>query len=200
MTSPTPEDPSWVEDPGAGVVKVGVNWRSAALAALTKSKSDNTQVERSKYLLCSQRQTYSIDFFLMALFTRKACRGVPVAGGGVSPAIGTVPASAMVTAAAADGNVSSSGSAREEEAEGLEEDIVSTTQYQHIAMQQNNNKYLKDSISCAFRFRTIRRPCGTSGKASANSTTGSEELSRRASPSASSSARGLTSSVDPLLR
>jgi hypothetical protein len=106
----------------------------------------------------------------------------------------------MVTAAAADGAVHSSGSAREEEAEGLQEDSVSTTQYQHIAIQQGNNKYPEDSISCAFRFRTIRRPCGTSGKASANSTTGLEELSRCTSPSASSSTWGLTSSVDPLLR
>jgi hypothetical protein len=105
----------------------------------------------------NQRQTYSVDFFLMALFTRKACRGVLVAGGGVSPANGTVPATAMVTAAAADGAVScSSGSAWEEEAEGLQEDIVSTTQYQHIAIQQNNNKHPEDLISCAFRFRTIR--------------------------------------------
>jgi hypothetical protein len=165
-----------------------------------KSKSDNTQVERSKYLLCNQRQTYSVDFFLMALFTHKACRGVSVAGGGVSPADGAVPATAMVTAAAAGGAISSSGSAQEEQAEGLQEDFVSTTQYQHIATQQGNNKYPEDSISCAFRFRTIRQPCGTSGKASANSTTGSEELSRCASLSASSSAWGLTSSVDPLLR
>jgi hypothetical protein len=93
----------------------------------------------------------------MALFTRKACRGVSVAGGGVSPADGAVPATAMVTAAAADGAVSSSsGSAREEEAEGLQEDIVSMTRYQQITIQQNNNKYSEDSISCAFRFRTIR--------------------------------------------
>jgi hypothetical protein len=85
-----------------------------------RSKSDNTQVEGSKNLLCNQRQTYSIDFFLMALFTRKACRGVSVAGGRVSPANGLVPATVMVTAAAADGVVSSSsGPAREEEAEGL---------------------------------------------------------------------------------
>jgi hypothetical protein len=139
-----------------------------------KSKSDNTQVERSKCLLCNQRQTYGVDFFLMALFTRKACRGISVAGGGVSPANGAVPATAMVMAAAADGAISSSsGSAREEEAEGLQEDSVSMTQYQHIAIQQGNNKYPEDSISCAFRFRTIQRPCGTSGKASANSTTGS---------------------------
>jgi hypothetical protein len=43
----------------------------------------------------------------------------------------------MVTAAAADGLVlSSSGSAPEEDAEGLQKDVVSTTQYQCIAIQQ----------------------------------------------------------------
>jgi hypothetical protein len=132
----------------------------------------------------------------MALFTRKARRGISVVGGGVSPANGAVPATAMVTAAVADGAASSSsGSAQEEEVEGLQEDIVSTTHHQHIAIQQDNNKYPEDSISCTFRFRTILQPCGTSGKASANSTTGSEELSRRASPSASSSTWGLVSSV-----
>jgi hypothetical protein len=198
VAGPALEDSSWVEDPRAGVAEAGVGWRFVALAALMKSKSDNTQVEQSKYLLCNQRQTYSVDFFLMALFTRKAC--LSVAGGGVSPANGAVPATAMVTATAADGAVSSSsGSVQEEEVEGLQEDSVSTTQYQHIAIQQGNNKYPEDSISCAFRFRTTLRPCGTSGKASANSTTGLEELSRRASPSASSSAWGLASSVDPLL-
>jgi hypothetical protein len=72
VTGPALEDSSQVEDPGAGVVEAGVSWRSAALAALTKSKSVNTHVERSKYLLCNQRQTYSIDFFLMALFIRMA--------------------------------------------------------------------------------------------------------------------------------
>jgi hypothetical protein len=121
---PAPEDPSWVKDPGAGVVEAGVSWRSVAVAALMKSMSVNTQVERSKCLLCNQRQTYSVDFFLMALLTRKACRGVPVVGGGVSPAKGAVPATAMVTAAVADGVFSSSsGSARVEEAEGLHEDM-----------------------------------------------------------------------------
>jgi hypothetical protein len=66
----------------------------------------------------------------MALFTRKACRGVSVAGSGVSPANGAVPAMAMVTTVAADGAASSSsGPAREEEAEGLQEDMVSTTQH-----------------------------------------------------------------------
>jgi hypothetical protein len=128
-------DSPWAADPGAGVVEAGFSWRSVALAALAKSKSVNIQVENSKHLLCNKRQTYSVDFFLMALFTRKACRGVSVAGDGVSPANGTVPAMAMVTAAAADGAVSSSsGSVREEEAEGLQEDIVSTSQYQHTVI------------------------------------------------------------------
>jgi hypothetical protein len=85
-----------------------------------KSRSVNIQVENSERLLCNQMQTYSVDFFLMALFTRKACRGVSVAGDGVSLANGAVPATAMVTAVTADGAVSSSsGSVREEEAEGL---------------------------------------------------------------------------------
>jgi hypothetical protein len=152
--------------------------------------------------LCNQVQTYSVNFFLMALFTRKACRGISVAGGGVSPANGTVPATAMVTAAVAYGAApsSSSGSAREEEAEGLQEDVVSMSQYQHIAIQQGHRKYPEDSISCTFRLRATRRPCGTSGRASVNSTAGPEKLSHLASPSAPSSARGLTSSVDLLLR
>jgi hypothetical protein len=66
-------------------------------------------------------QTYSVDFFLMALFTRKACHGVSIAGGGISPAGGVVPVTAMVTAAAADGAVStSSGSVLGEEVDGLQ--------------------------------------------------------------------------------
>jgi hypothetical protein len=85
-------------------------------------------------------QTYIVDFFLMALFTRKACRGVSVVGGGASPVNGAVPATVMVMAAVADGAVSSSsGTVREEEAEGLQEGIVSTSQYQHIAIQQGSD-------------------------------------------------------------
>jgi hypothetical protein len=84
-------------------------------------------------------QTYSVDFFLMALFTRKAYRGISVAGGGVSPASGVVPATATVTAAAADGAApTSSGSVLEEEAEGLQVDTVSMSQYRHTAIQQSS--------------------------------------------------------------
>jgi hypothetical protein len=58
--------------------------------------------------------------------------------------------------------------------------------------------YLEDSTSCAFRLRTIRRPCGTEGRVSANSTDGPGDLSLLASPSAFLSARGLPPSVDSL--
>jgi hypothetical protein len=94
-----------------------------------KSKLVNTQVERSNHLQCNKRQTYSTDFFLMAFFIRTARRGIPVAGGGVSPACGVVPATAMVMVVAAGGLVSSSsGPAQAEDAEGLQEDVISTTQ------------------------------------------------------------------------
>jgi hypothetical protein len=128
-TGPALDDSSQVEDPGAGAVEVGVSWRSAALAALMKSKLVNTQVERSNHLQGNKRQTYSTDFFLMAFFIRTARRGVLVTGGGVSPACGVVPATTMVMVAAAGGLVSSSsGPARAEDAEGLQEDVISTTQ------------------------------------------------------------------------
>jgi hypothetical protein len=75
----------------------------------------------------------------MALFIHTASRGVPVAGGGVSPACGVVAATAMVTAAVAAGLVhSSSGSAREENVAGLQEDVISTTQHQGTALQQTS--------------------------------------------------------------
>jgi hypothetical protein len=126
VTGPALQDSSRVVDPGAGLVDAGVSWRSAALVALTKSKSVDTEVERSKYLMRNQRQTYCTDFFLMALFIRTAWHGVSIAGGGVSPACGVVPTTTMATSAAAAGLVlSPSGSAREEEPEGLQEDIVS---------------------------------------------------------------------------
>jgi hypothetical protein len=65
----------------------------------------------------------------MAFFIRTARRGVRVTGDGVSPACGVVPATVMVTAAAAGGLVSSSsGPVRARDAEGLQEDVISTTQ------------------------------------------------------------------------
>jgi hypothetical protein len=66
----------------------------------------------------------------MAFFTRKAQRGVPVAGVGVSPAGGTVPATAMVTSAVAEGaDPTSSGLVLGGEAEGLQLDTISVQSY-----------------------------------------------------------------------
>jgi hypothetical protein len=128
VTSPALVDPSRVNDPGAGVIVAGFSWRFSALAALMKLSQSSYKSKKAECLLCNQMQTYSVDFFLMALFTGKACRGVSVAGGGVSPASGVVPATATVTAAAADGAApTSSGSVLKEEAEGLQVDTVSTS-------------------------------------------------------------------------
>jgi hypothetical protein len=146
-------------------------------------------------------QTYSVDFFLMALFTRKAYRGVSVAEGGVSPASGVVPATATLTAAAADGAApTSSGLVWRKRRKDykwilLARHNIDIRQYDKAAGQ-----YPEDSISCAFRLRTTRRPCGTKGRASVNSMAGPEELFCLASPLASFSTRGLSSSVDSLLR
>jgi hypothetical protein len=63
-------------------------------------------------------QTYSADFFLIAVFTRKASSGVSIAGGGVSQADGAVPAMAMAMAVVTDGAATTSlGLALDEEAE-----------------------------------------------------------------------------------
>jgi hypothetical protein len=72
MAGPTLGDSTRVEDSGAGAAEVGVSCRSAALAALKKSKLADTKVDRSIHLQCTKRQTYSTDFFLMALFIRTA--------------------------------------------------------------------------------------------------------------------------------
>jgi hypothetical protein len=71
-------------------------------------------------------QAYRVDFFIMAFFTRMACRGVLIAGDGVTLAECAVPATAMVTVAADAGSVpTSSSSALGGEAEGLQLDTVS---------------------------------------------------------------------------
>jgi hypothetical protein len=88
-------------------------------------------------------QTHSVDFFLMAFFTRTALCGVSVGGGGVSPASGAVTVTAMVTVVVADGAAPiSSGSVLEDETEGLQMDTVSTSQYQHTAIQQSGKSVL----------------------------------------------------------
>jgi hypothetical protein len=88
--------------------------------------------------------TYSEDFFMIAFFTLRA-RGVSttvlVAGGGVTPASGTVPATAMVTVSVevVDGSVSTSwrlGSGRE--ADGLQKVSVSMQKYRYMKTQQGS--------------------------------------------------------------
>jgi hypothetical protein len=85
-------------------------------------------------------QTYSEDFFMTAFFTliaRRVLITIPVAGGGVTPAGGTVPATAMVTApiAEADGSVAISSRPGSGEAGGLQMDIVSVQQYRYLTIQ-----------------------------------------------------------------
>jgi hypothetical protein len=86
--------------------------------------------------------TYSEDFFMITFFTLRA-RGVSttvlVAGGGVTPAGGAVPATVMVTApvVVVDGSVTTSwrlGSRGE--ADGLQKDSVSMQQYRYLTIQQ----------------------------------------------------------------
>jgi hypothetical protein len=126
VASPALEDSARVDDPRAEVVVAGFSWSFTALAALMKSSSLLYKSKRAECLLCNQMQTYSVDFFLTALFTRKARRGVSVAGGGVSSAGGVVPAMVMVTAVVVDGTTPiSSGSELGAEAVGLQVATVS---------------------------------------------------------------------------
>jgi hypothetical protein len=101
---------------------------------------------RTGCLLCKKKEmyTYSEDFFMIAFFTLRA-RGVSttvlIASGGVTPAGGAVPATAMVTApiAEADGSVpSSSRSGLGGEAGALQMDNVSVQQYQYLTIQQGS--------------------------------------------------------------
>jgi hypothetical protein len=93
--------------------------------------------------------TYSEDFFMTAFFTliaRGVSTTVPVAGGRVTPAGGTVPATAMVTApvteadgstpiAEADGPVPTSSCPGSGKAGGLQMDTVSMQQYRYLMIQ-----------------------------------------------------------------
>jgi hypothetical protein len=77
-----------------------------ALTDLTKqSQLYHYKSKRAECSLCNKMYTYSEDLFMTAFFTLMA-RGVPtmvlVAGGGVTPAGGAVPATAMVTDPAAE--------------------------------------------------------------------------------------------------
>jgi hypothetical protein len=115
---------------GAGVAVTGFNLRGVALADLIKQIQLSYKSKRAECLLCNKMQTYSVDFFMTIFFTRIARRGVLVAGGGVTPADGAVPATAMVTVAAAAGSVPISWSlGLGGEAGGLQMENISMQQY-----------------------------------------------------------------------
>jgi hypothetical protein len=134
-------DSPWVDDPGAEVVVAGFSLSFTVLAALMKLSPLSYKSRGAECLLCNQMQTYSADFFMTAFFTRKAHHGVSVAGGGVSPAGGAVPATAMVTAVVADGaDPTSSGSVLGGEAEGLQMDTVSMQQHRCLAIKQGSKQ------------------------------------------------------------
>jgi hypothetical protein len=121
---------SWAAGSGAGVTAADFGLSFTALADLMKSSHLSYKSKRAEYLLCNKTQTYSIDFFMTAFFTRIARRGVLVAGGGVTPADGAVPAMVMVTVAAAAGSVPISwSSGLGGEAGGLQMENVSMQQY-----------------------------------------------------------------------
>jgi hypothetical protein len=115
---------------GAGAAVAGFDLRGAALADVMKQIQLSYKSKRAECLLCNKMQTYSVDFFMAAFFTRIACHGVLIAGGGVTPADGAVPATAMVTVAAVAGSVPISWSlGLGGEAGGLQMENVSMQQY-----------------------------------------------------------------------
>jgi hypothetical protein len=115
---------------GAGVAVAGFDLQEAALADLIKQIQLSYNSKRAEYLLCNKMQTYSVDLFMTAFFTHIAHRGVLIVGGGVTPADGAVPATAMVTVAAAAGSVPICWSlGLGGEAGGLQMENVSMQQY-----------------------------------------------------------------------
>jgi hypothetical protein len=123
---------------GAGVDAAGFGLRLISLADLIKQESVMLlhKSRRTRCLLCKKKMyTYSEDFFMTAFFTLRAravSTKVLVAGGGITPAGGVVPATAMVTVpiAEADGFVPTSWrSGSGGEAGGLQIDNVSVQQY-----------------------------------------------------------------------
>jgi hypothetical protein len=84
----------------------GSSCSCTALAALMTSKTLLSKWARARSS-SDRGKTHNVDFFLVAFFTRQARRGMPVADGEAWSADGGVPATAIVTAAAAEGSVSS---------------------------------------------------------------------------------------------
>jgi hypothetical protein len=128
--------PSRADGSRAGVAAASFDLSLTVLVDLMKqSQLYHYKSKRAECSLCNKMYTYSEDLFMTAFFTLMA-RGVPtmvlVAGGGVTPAVGAVPATAMVTdpVAKAAGSVpiswrSGSGG----EAVGLQMENVSVLQY-----------------------------------------------------------------------
>jgi hypothetical protein len=97
------------------------------------------------FIMQEKMYTYSEGFFITAFFTLRA-RGVSttvlIAGGGVTPAGGAVPATVMVTVSVevVGGSVSTSWRlGLGGEADGLQKDSVSMQQYRYLTFQQGSN-------------------------------------------------------------
>jgi hypothetical protein len=93
--------PSRADGSGAGVAAASFGLSLTVLADLMKqSQLYHYKLKRAECSLCNKMYTYNEELFMTAFFTLMA-RGVPtmvlVAGGGVTPAGGAVPATAMVT-------------------------------------------------------------------------------------------------------
>jgi hypothetical protein len=117
----------------------GSSWSCTALAALVTSTILLSKWARAGSS-SDRKKTYSVDFFLAAFFTRQARRGTPVADGEAWSADGGVPATAIVTAAAAEGPASTtSDSVPGGRAGRLQGDAVSTQHHGNFATGQNNN-------------------------------------------------------------
>jgi hypothetical protein len=111
-------------------VAAGFGLSFTALADLMKPSQLSYKLKRAECLLCNKMQTYSVDFFITAFFTRIARRGVLVASGRVTPADGAVPATAMVKVTEAAGSVPISWSlGLGGEAGGLQMENFSVQQY-----------------------------------------------------------------------
>jgi hypothetical protein len=148
--------------------------------------------------------TYSEDFFMTAFFTLRA-RGVSttvlVAGGGVTPAGGAVPATAMVTVPVEVVSRSVPTSWRlgsEGEADRLQKGSVSVQQYRYMTTQQGSTFIPGGLDYMRFPFAhyptTLRDQRQSFGQLHG----WSGELFLLGSPSASLSARGLPPLVDSL--
>jgi hypothetical protein len=124
---------------GGAAAVPGSSWSCTVLAALVTSTTLLSKWARAGSS-SDRKKTYSVDFFLAAFFTRQARRGTPVADGEAWSADGGVPATAIVTAAAAEGLASTtSDSVPGGRAGRLQGDAVSTQRYGNFATGQNSN-------------------------------------------------------------